>query len=593
MTGPTTACDRDEIVFRDGFHEQEYEEGVPFRWMSDHGRLEWRPSSQARFFEIEVCSEVRDLSQALAIEIDGRPSRFALVHGWSTLPAEIPEGARSAELSVSHVLPADHHPRDSRVLAVRIRRPLLHDDGERYRAVSVAFANTERNQREILSGADRLASTPVNLGVDIHGACNIKPPCVYCEWDSNKRLEGANAERSFTIETLKGYGRFFDQAAQIFNCSIGEPFMKRDLPEIFELINDRGALLELSTNGQILTEEQLHALIGRRIHLYVSIDAASAETYARLRNRRFGSVMTNVRKLVRAKGGRGRFPLVDLIFMPMRANLHELDAFVRLCAELEVDRLVLRPLNAVPELDLDCERAGYVYRYHDELLPLKERIRLSGYAHELCRRNGVALANQLDFGGATAEMFTEWWEEGRQRALAPPEKEAGQGTQTADIREEPQETTAGGSPPAIESRPLPPAVSGSAFDGSGWPLCIEPWRTLCVLRRGILPCSYGGRPVAAMDDLEGAWNGDAIRSIRAALARGRFHRYCLRTPSCPVVQKYRKAVVLPMSQRALALLYDVWFILNRTTGGAPRATWRALKAFLACIPGRPRSRTKR
>ena len=78
--------------------------------------------------------------------------------------------------------------------------------------------------------------------------------------------------------------------------------------------------------------------------------------------------------------------------MPMRANLHEVDAFVELCAELQADRLVLRPLNASEGMDLVFDREGYRFDYQRELLPFDELVRVSGRVAELCRRLGVPLA---------------------------------------------------------------------------------------------------------------------------------------------------------------------------------------------------------
>ena len=101
----------------------------------------------------------------------------------------------------------------------------------------------------------------------------------------------------------------------------------------------------MTTNGQILTDRNIQKLVGRPILLYISLDAATPLTYSRLRNDTFEKIIGNLRRLIAAKGGRGGFPHVHLVFMPMRCNVHELDAFVQLCAELGVDRLVLRPLN--------------------------------------------------------------------------------------------------------------------------------------------------------------------------------------------------------------------------------------------------------
>jgi MoaA/NifB/PqqE/SkfB family radical SAM enzyme len=562
------------VAWGPGFHGPEEEAGLPFRWMSARGELRWGPSGEPGFLELEVFAPARDLSQVLTLEAGGATARFALVHGWSSLSFEVPADAASVGLRVSHVLSASHHPGDPRTLGLRVRTPRLHRDAARHRAVAASAANAERNTREMLAGRTELESTPVSLGIDIHGACNINPPCVYCDWDASKSLEGENVTRPFTVETLRGYGPFFEQVSQLVNCSIGEPFMKRDLPDILALADDHGSFLEMSTNGQILTEPQLAALLGRRIHLYVSLDAATAETYSRLRNARFDSVVKNVRRIVEAKGGRGHYPLVYLVFMPVRANLHELEAFVRLCADLEVDQLVLRPLNADSELDLRWDRGGYSFRYQDELVPLEERIRISGRAHELCRLLGVPFANQLDFGGATSGMFSELYEEGRREARAPltaaaaPPKPSPSDAQPAV----PPSLPVGGA-----EAEAAPALADAALSEKAWPLCTEPWKSYYIVRRGVLPCCYGNRPIATVEDGQAAWNGPELRSIRKALAHGRFPRYCLRTPSCPIVQKHRESVALPARERALAALYDVWFASNRLTGGLPRRVWRLLK----------------
>ena len=59
-----------------------------------------------------------------------------------------------------------------------------------------------------------LDSTPPSLGIDLYGVCNVKPPCVYCEWDHSKDLEGDHVDTPFTRETLDEWGAFFDNAVE-------------------------------------------------------------------------------------------------------------------------------------------------------------------------------------------------------------------------------------------------------------------------------------------------------------------------------------------------------------------------------------------
>lgn len=352
--------------------------------------------------------------------------------------------------------------------------------------------------------------------------------------------------------------------------------MLRQLDAILQMCSEHGKALEMSTNGQILTDRNIERLLGRNIRLYISLDAATPETYAKLRNDTLPRILANIQRLVAAKGGRGRLPYVYLVFMPMRVNRHELDQFVRLCAELDVDQLVLRPLNASEGVDLTWERSGYRFVYHREILPLPELIRLSGRADELCRRWKVALSNQLDFGKATRDMFAALFEQGRIGV------EPGQDTPRQVAAPSPPDQGDEPVPPPLADPPNATASSRSTLGSERWPVCTEPWRNLYILRRGIMPCCYGGQPLADMDNFREAWNGPTLQAIRSDLAQGRFHPYCLRTSSCPIVRKDEGAGGLPFAQAVWRSFYRLRRHLDRVAGGVPRKVVRWLH------PARPR-----
>jgi MoaA/NifB/PqqE/SkfB family radical SAM enzyme len=484
-------------------------------------------------------------------------------------------------LKANRVFPREYYPGDGRELAVQVRGALLHTDAERHAAIVRQQANGVLNQRELLNGRHVLASLPPKLGIDMTGSCNVKPPCVYCAWDFNKALEGGNVDVPFNLDTLDHYGAFFDNALELVNCSIGEPFMMRNVDELLDAFGSRGKVLELTSNGQILTDANIARLLGRDVHLYVSLDAATPETYARLRNGAFAKLLENVRRLVRAKGGRGRLPLVYLVFMPMKANAHEVDAFVELAAELGADRLVLRPLNDSEGVQLKWERAGYRYDYQAELLPFEQLVRISGRVAELCRRHGVELSDQMDFGGSLATRFHAAFEAGRREALpADPASEPAPGAGdpelplagAADLP--PAAAQAGADAPAAASPdplPLPPLGDGRL------PLCTEPWKSLYVLRRGTMPCCYGGQPIAPMGGFKEAWNAPLIQGIRRELLRGRFHKYCFDSPDCPIVRKAVEARALSLSQRALLWSRRTLERWTRARFGWPGTVYRAVK----------------
>jgi hypothetical protein len=84
---------------------------------------------------------------------------------------------------------------------------------------------------------------------------------------------------------------------------------------------------------------------------------------------------------------------------------------------------------------------------------------------------------------------------------------------------------------AAADAPLP------SLGGESIPLCTEPWQSLYILRRGVMPCCHGKRPIAKMDEYREAWNSTLLQEIRRDLVAGTLHAYCLESTSCPIVRK--------------------------------------------------------
>jgi MoaA/NifB/PqqE/SkfB family radical SAM enzyme len=573
-----------------GFSEQEADGLERYRWMSSRGELELPPHEGETFLELHVLSEFHDLSQEITVEVRDRSSSLPLLHGWATVSIPVPPGTTRVTLEANKLFPREYYPGDSRDLAVRVSTPYVHLDGERHRAIVRQYENAVINTREMIAGATELRSTPTNLGIDLYGACNVKPPCVYCEWDRAKSTEGPNVDTPFTLDTLAEWAEFYDGASSLVNCSVGEPFMMKNLDELLDEFGDRGKFLEITTNGQILTDRNIQKLLGRRIQLYVSLDAVTAETYARLRNDTLEKILVNLRRLIAAKGGRGGLPQIFLVFMPMKCNQHELDAFVRLCAELEVDRLILRPLNYV-EAVLEWDRAGYHFAYAEELLGFDELVRISARAAALCDRLAVPLSDQLDFGGRMSGLFQAEFERARQdldagdgphgagTEISPVESAGGTDVEASTetgpvdpVDPPPSEVAAGAPAPA----PLPP------LGAEKLPVCQEPWKSYYILRRGTMPCCYGAHEIAGADDYRETWNAELMQELRRELAAGRFHEYCRRSTSCPIVRKGEHLGALPPEPETR--LRRIWGQLDRAGAGVPRqmlARIRALQAKLS------------
>ncbi len=132
---PRHVAAAERAAFGSGFHDEEWEEHQPFRWMAWEGELAFAARDEARHLELWVFSPFHDLSQRLRVRIGGAESVLPLTHGWARLSLAVPARAERALLAANKELPARHRPGDPRVLTVRLRGPRLHADTERRRAV--------------------------------------------------------------------------------------------------------------------------------------------------------------------------------------------------------------------------------------------------------------------------------------------------------------------------------------------------------------------------------------------------------------------------------------------------------------------------
>lgn len=157
-------------------------------------------------------------------------------------------------------------------------------------------------------------------------------------------------------------------------------------------------IVELATNGQAFTERTIRALVGKPAYLYISLDAASRETYAKIRNDRWDEIIPGLRRLGEERKKAGNLPRVFMVFIPMRVNRDDLEAYFKLCLLVGADALVLRPMLFLTEPNIVEERGGHVFNYSKEMLNRREVEEIVRKAEGYSKAYGVPLASQFDFG---------------------------------------------------------------------------------------------------------------------------------------------------------------------------------------------------
>lgn len=466
----------------DGFFPIEYDGDGPFCWTRRRFVLRAPPGQRYLALELGRPDSARRLTTADNPAIDTR-----VAAGWHWYSFDLGTGDRSkVELKVDAPKVESE---DSRELGVMLRSVAWHDSLRRHSRIERARANAILNDEEYRAGAAVMRSVPPYLRFTIEVRCNIAndKACVYCSWKWMKQEEigSPRADLSF----VKSLDSYVSVAKAVTDCSYGEPPLHREFAQIVNLIATDERAFTFASNGKTMRRKVRQAILGRNVLLYVSIDSATSAGYARYRDRSFDRIIANLRALCREKKLHRNLPHVTVSFIVMNSNKHEVGDFLALMHSIGVDRVKLMSLHREDCMDLDGRvqhRGEFVFNYDQEIIPPAELDTIGEEAQAAADEMGI-------------NLYVDW----------------------RDFR----------------------AHHGSA--GSE-PLCSEPWKSLYVLNRGIMPCCFGRKPVARWTEqgsrqveefIEETRNGAALQEIRKSLASGVFPAYCLAAKSCPIVRK--------------------------------------------------------
>lgn len=206
------------------------------------------------------------------------------------------------------------------------------------------------------------AAFPSQVIIDITELCNLA--CTHCPHPAFKQsphyagrsLDPALAARA--VDEVAAAGP--DVVRQIRFTSEGEPLLHRG---VFEIVGDAvrrsGTFVSFTTNGVLLTEARAERLLATGVDLIdISIDAATAETYARIRVRGDLTVTrANVLGLIALARRSGASTRVVVSYIEQPDNAHETAAFERFWRDAGADDVAVRRLHSaagavVPVADL-------------------------------------------------------------------------------------------------------------------------------------------------------------------------------------------------------------------------------------------------
>ncbi|MBN2055221.1 radical SAM protein [bacterium] len=187
---------------------------------------------------------------------------------------------------------------------------------------------------------------PFRLHAQITRRCNLN--CRMC-WQPGERLDHAGEMPEAAI--LPVIEAAAEAGIRDWNIIGGEPLMRRGLVlEMVRGITAAGMNGDLSTNGTMFDEEIMETLAATRWrHVRISIDSPDERDHDYLRGRKgtLAKALEALRGLAQIR--KRKTPGLEIMMVMSRRNYHRLPDMVRLCLDLDVDRLTVQPMSVLVE----------------------------------------------------------------------------------------------------------------------------------------------------------------------------------------------------------------------------------------------------
>lgn len=224
-------------------------------------------------------------------------------------------------------------------------------------------SNERMALEEFENGVVQLKSSPRMLTIETTSRCNLR--CVMCPHGINAVDRPKHMDESLASKLSS----FINQARHIQLHGIGEPLNSPSFWEMIKLIPD-GCDASINTNLTTPDENKLKRLADSNILIInLSLDAATSETYQKIRGANLDICLNNLKTLVKQVKNKSSNKRIYINMTLMKSNIDEVKLFIDLAKDYQVDGVWLWHLNRWSEDEMKryvVDREGWRFEYSKE-----------------------------------------------------------------------------------------------------------------------------------------------------------------------------------------------------------------------------------
>lgn len=383
----------------------------------------------------------------------------------------------------------------------------------------------------------------MTVQLDLSNRCNLR--CRTCHFSSDEVFNGSPV--FIPIERIERLaGELFPVTRRLILSCATEPLVSPILSDVLRIARRAGVpYIEFVTNGVLLLGRHLEAILETQVNrIQVSVDGATAATFESIRKgAAYRKVLGNLLLLRRLQDELGApNPALQLNFVLMRENQHELESFIEICSILgaaaDVRHLLTTPFTIASGLGESSLRFSrplaniYLARAKKRALELMvplwsfpEPFALSPDEEELYAKleREVPVLREVprDFAELRAQIASAPLPSLRDVCIQPP----------------PPERAVDGRAAYAEHRGLDRSALPVIADGAS--CCPLPYDFIFIDYTGaVKPCPYwnGEAPLGSIDQsgFKEIWTGARFDELRSSHITGSL---CASCKACPVIAR--------------------------------------------------------